>query len=65
MKENPHVVRYLLGQKQLPRTVPDYVGFGDDSEAVAYMAEFGAAWLDTPGALQWVEMISRDGKRSH
>ena len=33
-----------------------------NSEAVAYMAEFGAAWVDTSGALHWVKMVSGGGK---
>lgn len=58
-KQNPHVVPYLVGQRRLPRTLPDYVGLGDESEAVAYMAEFGATWLDTPGAVEWVRLVTR------
>jgi hypothetical protein len=32
---NPHVPRYLLGEKKLPRHLPDYIGFGDEPEAIA------------------------------
>lgn len=46
------MVRYLLGRKRLPQTVPDYTGLGDDNEAIVYMAEFGEAWLDTSGGPQ-------------
>lgn len=59
VKQNPHVVPYLIGQRRLPRTLPDYIGFGDESEAEAYMAEFGATWLDTQGALEWVRAVTR------
>ena len=62
MKQNPHVVPYILGQRWLPRALPDYIGLGDESEAVAYMAEFGGAWLDTPGVVEWVKMVIRSKK---
>ena len=58
VKETPYAVAYLLGRKRLPRTIPDYITMGDRSEAVAYVAEFGANWLDTPGALDWLRMAS-------
>lgn len=51
---NPHVPPYLAGKKKLPRQPPDYMGFGDDSEAVSYAAEGMTAWKNTPGALDWL-----------
>jgi tetratricopeptide (TPR) repeat protein len=57
MRQNPHVVPYLLGQRELPHSVPQYIGFGDKNEAIAYIAEFGGVWLDTPGALEWVKKV--------
>lgn len=52
---NPHVPAYLSGQKRLPRRLPDYIGMGDESEAIAYAAEQQAAWRATPGALAWLD----------
>lgn len=51
---NPHVVPYLLGRRRMPHTIPDYIGLGDKDEAAAYVADLGACWLDTPGALKWL-----------
>jgi hypothetical protein len=34
---NPFVPQYLLGAKQ-PRSLPQYVGIGDQSEAIDYVA---------------------------
>ena len=62
MKQNPHVVPYLLGKRRMPRTVPDYVGIGDKHEAVAYVAEFAAGWRDIPGAQEWMKTTTQ-GKR--
>lgn len=52
---NPHVPAYLLGRKPLPRILPEYVGFGDETEAIAYAAEALDLWHNTPGALQWLD----------
>jgi tetratricopeptide (TPR) repeat protein len=51
---NPHVPVYLLGKRKLPRQLPDYTGFGDESEAIAYASDFGKSWRATPGALSWL-----------
>jgi tetratricopeptide (TPR) repeat protein len=55
IRENPHVVPYLIGRRRMPRTIPDYIGFGDKDEAMAYVTEFAGRWLDTPGSLEWVK----------
>ncbi len=53
---NPHVAKYLLGRKKLPRALPDYVSWGGEDEAIAYAAHTGAAaWEATPGALAWLD----------
>lgn len=52
---NPHVAAYLPGHKRLPKRLPDYVGFGDESEAVDYAAGAAALWAVVPGALAWLE----------
>ena len=51
---NRFVPLYLLQKKRLPRHLPDYVGIGDEPEAVAYAAEALEIWLKTPGALDWL-----------
>jgi len=42
-------------RKRLQKRLPDYVGFGDDSEAVDYAAGAAAVWARIPGALVWLE----------
>ncbi len=54
---NPFVPAYLLGRKKLPRQLPAYVGFGDEQEAVAYIAEAAEGWLATPPALEWLASL--------
>ncbi len=58
---NPFVPAYLLGLKPLPRRLPAYVGFGDEDEAVAYLAEAAEPWLTSPQALAWLAtVVARD-----
>ena len=63
MKGNRFVPLYLLGKKRLPRRLPEYVSFGDETEAIAYAVEAIKAWLKTEGALQWL-MENLPKKRS-
>lgn len=54
VEANRHVAAYLLGRKPLPRTLPDFIGIGDEDEAVAYMHDAAGAWAAAPGATNWV-----------
>jgi tetratricopeptide (TPR) repeat protein len=54
MDENSFVPLYLLGRRKLPTKLPEYIGFGDESEAVAYAGGAIAAWRETEGALTWL-----------
>ena len=60
MRYNSHVPTYLLGHKRLPRQLPPYVGFGDENEAVTYMAEAGHLWAQEEGSLDWLRRISTE-----
>lgn len=51
---NKHIPAYLLGQKKMPRRLPDYVGIGDENEAVSYVHGGAAAWKAAAGALEWL-----------
>ncbi len=53
LKVNPFVPLYLSGVKKMPRRLPEYVGMGDENEAIAYVAESAESWLTTPGAVEW------------
>ncbi|MFL5961802.1 MAG: hypothetical protein ACJ757_02770 [Gaiellaceae bacterium] len=54
-EQNPHVPLYLSGGKRLPARLPDYIGRGDENEAVDYAASAKALWESVPGALAWLE----------
>jgi tetratricopeptide (TPR) repeat protein len=51
---NPFVPEFLLGERHLPKQLPEYVGFGDENEAVMAVALIGQQWIRTPGALDWL-----------
>ena len=55
LKHNPFVPAYLLGKKKIPGRLPDTVGFGDESEAVAYAGDSMSAWRGSFGALGWMK----------
>jgi tetratricopeptide (TPR) repeat protein len=55
LKQNPHVLDYLLGMKRLPKDLPDTSGIGDDREARWYVWYGLEAWQTTPGALEWLK----------
>jgi tetratricopeptide (TPR) repeat protein len=54
MKKNPYVPAFLLGHKKVPQRLPDYMGFGDETEAIAFHVDFAESWKTTPGALGWL-----------
>ncbi|MDQ6603371.1 MAG: hypothetical protein M3Z19_11670 [Chloroflexota bacterium] len=60
LRTNPYVPLYLFGLREMPAELPDYVGMGDEREAVSYVAEAITNWIDTDGAVDWfAELIDR------
>ncbi len=60
LRTNPHVPFYLFGLRELPEELPGYIGMGNESEAVSYVADAITNWIDTEGALDWfVGLIDR------
>lgn len=57
IKCNPYVPSYLLGKKKLPKRLPNSIGFGDESEAIVYAAEFRVGWFKAKGAISWLESV--------
>jgi tetratricopeptide (TPR) repeat protein len=54
--QNPYVPAFLLGSRPFPEHYPDYIGIGDENEAVDYAAAALPVWRETPGALAWLVM---------
>lgn len=53
-KFNHHVVDYMLGMKEIPNEPPQYIGRGDENEALAYIFDAIHTWGKTDGALDWM-----------
>jgi len=44
-KQNPYVKDFLRGKKQIPADTPEYIGFGDEREAITYAQDHGHLWM--------------------
>lgn len=66
LNQNPHVPAYLISRKRIPNRMPDYIGLGDENEAIDYAAEHLNYWRRTPGAIEWLQsyQIPSKGKSS-
>ena len=53
-ESNPHVVEYMLGIKELPDELPEFIGIGDENEAISYVNEVWLIWKDTDNAFDWL-----------
>ena len=54
LEQNRFVPLYLLGRRKMPKELPEYISFGDESEAASYAAGSVDAWRETEGALAWL-----------
>lgn len=64
VEQNKYVRLYVAGQKKLPKTLPPYYSWGDDSEAIHYAANFQKGWDQTPGAIEWLRGFSSATKKA-
>lgn len=53
LDSNRHVPAYMFGIKKLPARLPAYISHGDESEAIAYVADAVLAWHKSPHATEW------------
>ena len=53
-KSNMFVIDYLLGIKKLPEERPQYVGTGDESEAISYVFDALPAWTQSEDTFMWL-----------
>lgn len=62
LASNSFVPSYLFHQKRLPRYLPEFAGWGDESEAQWCAAENLRAWRTTAGAIAWLAARMSVGK---
>ena len=51
---NKFVIDYMLGNKKTPDELPQYIGRGDENEAVSYVNETWPIWDKTEEAFDWL-----------
>jgi len=54
MSDNKYIAPLLLGDRKMPRQLPDYISCGGKDEAVAYVYGAAGAWTVAAGALTWL-----------
>lgn len=54
LEMNPHVPAYLTGRKRIPARLPEYIAWGQESEAASYASGSLPFWRRTPGAVDWL-----------
>jgi tetratricopeptide (TPR) repeat protein len=59
IKQNPHVPPFLLFEKIPSQKIPEFMGVGDESEAVVYTADARTSWQRVDGALDWLDQVSK------
>lgn len=62
-KFNPHVMEFMLGLKELPKEMPQFIGRGDENEAAAYIFDAIHTWGQTDGALDWMHEFLMERKQ--
>ncbi len=53
-KSNKFVIDYMLGIKTMPYEQPQYIGIGDENEAISYVSISWTIWENTKGAFDWL-----------
>jgi len=51
---NEYVIDYMLGIKKMPKEQPQYIGRGDESEAISYVYDAWIVWDKTEEAFDWL-----------
>jgi tetratricopeptide (TPR) repeat protein len=55
IEQNQFVPKFLLGEKRIPKRLPDLISLGRDSEAISYASTYLNYWRKTPGAVAWLK----------
>jgi tetratricopeptide (TPR) repeat protein len=63
LEENPFAPDYLTGRKRIPNRLPGLIGWGEESEAIAYAADHLNHWRVTPGAVEWLAEQSQTRRK--
>ncbi|MEA1875072.1 MAG: tetratricopeptide repeat protein [Bacteroidota bacterium] len=53
-ESNEYVIDYMLGIKKMPNEQPQYIGIGDENEAISYVNGAWNIWDKSEEALDWL-----------
>jgi len=53
-ESNEYVIDYMLGVKEMPKEQPQYIGRGDENEAISYVNGAWTIWDKTDEAFDWL-----------
>ena len=59
-KQNSYVIDYLLGNKEMPKNQPQYIGMGDENEAIAYVSGNWKLWNKIEDSFEWVYHFKKE-----
>jgi len=51
---NKYVIDYILGFKEFPGELPEFIGIGDENEAIMYVCETLGIWNQSEDAFNWL-----------
>ncbi len=54
MEYNSYVLQYLLGKREIPSEMPEYISPGDKDEAISYLNSAIELWVNNKKALIWI-----------
>lgn len=54
LKDNPYFPAYLLGEKELPQSMPPLYSYGSEEEAILFAADQIPLWRGIDGACEWL-----------
>lgn len=64
VKRNPHMVKLILGGREIPEVTSEHYTLGSKEEAIAYAPDALPAWRKTSGAVAWVKSWRRGRKKA-
>jgi tetratricopeptide (TPR) repeat protein len=60
VKQNAIVLEYLVAEKEIPDETPEMYTMGSREEAILCVTDSVIAWFNTPGSLEWLEMLTKN-----
>jgi len=53
-KQNKYVLDYMIGIKEIPQEMPQFMSLGSENEAIIYIYDNFGLWIETQDAIPWI-----------